>query len=328
VDNLFARRGTGRPHFGFAGHVDVVPPGDSASWTDDPFAGVVRDGRLFGRGACDMKGAIAAFVAAAADFLADNDQVRGSVSLVITGDEEGPAINGTARVLEWLRATDQLPDMMVVGEPTSRTVLGDTIKIGRRGSLTAWITAHGRQGHSAYPAAADNPVHRLMSALLPLLSAPLDPGSAHFPPSSVQVTGFDVGNPVSNVIPGSASAMLNIRFNDHHTSAALIERIRAGLLAAGVKYNLHTECSGESFLTQPGPLVDMLSNAISRTVGITPQLDTGGGTSDARFIARYCPVAELGPLSTSAHQIDEYTNLADLRQLVAVYRAVLENALA
>ncbi|QYU66584.1 succinyl-diaminopimelate desuccinylase [Leptolyngbya sp. 15MV] len=196
VDNLFARRGTGAPHLCYAGHTDVVPPGDVAAWSDDPFSGTVKDGRLYGRGACDMKGGVAAFIAGVTDFLAANPDHKGSISLLITGDEEARSVDGTARVLEWMQANGQIPDMALVGEPTSRRQLGDTIKIGRRGSLTCWITVHGRQGHSAYPAGADNPIHKLLAALAPLLATPLDNGSAHFPPSTFQVTGFDVGNPV------------------------------------------------------------------------------------------------------------------------------------
>jgi succinyl-diaminopimelate desuccinylase len=327
VDNLFARRGQGAPHLCYAGHTDVVPPGDPAAWTDDPFAGVVRDGRLFGRGACDMKGGIAAFLAGLTDFLAANPHHRGSISLLITGDEEARSVDGTAKVLEWMAADGQVPDMALVGEPTSRQVLGDTVKIGRRGSLNAWITVAGKQGHAAYPAAADNPIHRLLAALGPLLAAPLDQGSAHFPPSSLQVTGFDVGNRTSNVIPAEARAMLNIRFNDHHDSAALTERLHAALKAAGARYTLRAECSGESFLTKPGPFVEALSRAIARATGQTPALDTGGGTSDARFIARYCPVAEFGAIGDTAHQVDESTSVEGLRRLAGAYRAILEEML-
>jgi len=327
VDNLFARRGTGAPHFCYAGHTDVVPPGDLGAWTDDPFAGVVRDGMLHGRGACDMKGGIAAFIAGLADYLAARPNHAGSISLLITGDEEARAVDGTAKVLEWMQAEGQIPDMALVGEPTSRRALGDTIKIGRRGSLTARITVHGRQGHSAYPQQADNPIHRLVAALGPLLAAPLDNGSAHFPPSTLQVTGFDVGNRAANVIPATARAMLNIRFNDLQTSAALTERLHAALRAAGCTYEMEAECSGEAFLTRPGPFVDALVRAIARSTGETPALDTGGGTSDARFIARYCPVAEFGAVGASLHQVNEHAPVEELRRLAAAYRAVLEEIL-
>ena len=323
VDNLFARRGTASPHVCYAGHTDVVPPGDVAAWRDDPFAAVVRDGQLFGRGACDMKGGIAAFIAGLSAHLDGNPDHPGSISLLITGDEEARSVDGTAKVLEWMAANGQIPDMALVGEPTSRRVLGDTIKIGRRGSLNAWVTVEGKQGHSAYPAAADNPIHRLVAALAPLLAAPLDNGTAHFPPSTVQVTGFDVGNTTSNVIPATARAMINIRFNDLHTSAQLIERLHAAFRAAGARYTMETACSGESFLTAPGPFVQALSDAIALSTGVTPTLDTGGGTSDARFIARYCPVAEFGAVGETPHQVDERTSVADLHRLAETYRAIL-----
>lgn len=328
VDNLFARRGTGGPHLCYAGHTDVVPPGDPAAWRDDPFSGTVRDGVLYGRGACDMKGGVAAFLAGLADFLAAHPAHQGSISLLITGDEEARSVDGTAKVLEWMEANGQVPDMALVGEPTSRRALGDTVKIGRRGSLNAWVTVDGKQGHSAYPAAADNPIHRLVAALAPLLAAPLDNGSAHFPPSTLQVTGFDVGNRTTNVIPAAASAMLNIRFNDHHTSVGLTKRLHAAFRAAGARYTLRTECSGESFLTEPGPFVDGLRRAIARSTGVEPALDTGGGTSDARFIARYCAVAEFGGIGATAHQVDEHVAVEELHRLAGAYRAILEEFLA
>jgi succinyl-diaminopimelate desuccinylase len=327
VDNLFARRGTAGPHICYAGHTDVVPPGDVAAWTDDPFAGEVRDGVLFGRGACDMKGGIAAFIAGLADYLAARPDHPGSISLLITGDEEARSVDGTARVLEWMQAEGHIPDMALVGEPTSKARLGDTIKIGRRGSLTARITVQGKQGHSAYPSLADNPIHRLIAALGPLLAAPLDHGSEFFPPTTLQVTGFDVGNAASNVIPASARAMLNIRFNDLHDSAGLTQRLHAALQAAGCRYDLDAECSGESFLTRPGPFVDALTRAIAASTGVTPALDTGGGTSDARFIARYCPVAEFGAVGATLHQVDENAPVDELRALAATYRAILHEVL-
>ncbi len=327
VDNLFARRGSGAPHLCYAGHTDVVPPGDLAAWSDDPFAGTIRDGLLFGRGACDMKGGIAAFVAGLADYLAANPNHPGSISLLITGDEEARSVDGTARVLDWMQAQGHVPDMALVGEPTSRQALGDTIKIGRRGSLTARIAVQGRQGHSAYPSKADNPIHRLVAALGPLLAAPLDHGTPFFEPTTLQVTGFDVGNTASNVIPAVARAMLNIRFNDLHTSVSLTDRLHAALRAAGCAYEMQAECSGESFLTRPGPFVEALSRAIARSTGVTPALDTGGGTSDARFIARFCPVAEFGAVGATLHQVNEHAPVAELRALASTYRAVLEDIL-
>ena len=327
VENLFARRGAGSPHFCWAGHTDVVPPGDKG-WTHDPFDPVVRDGALHGRGACDMKGGVAAFLAGLSDFLAARPDHPGSVSLLITGDEEGPAVDGTVRVLEWMAANGHTPDMALVGEPTSRARLGDTIKTGRRGSLNAWITLHGKQGHSAYPQRADNPVHRLVRVLHGLTATPLDDGSEGFEPSTLQITGFDVGNTASNVIPAEARAMLNIRFNDRHSGASLTEMLHAALRAEGARYDLRVSVSGESFRTPPGPFLGRLARAVERATGERPALDTGGGTSDARFIARHCPVAELGGVGATMHQVDERVPVAELRDLAALYRAVLEEVFA
>ncbi len=314
--NLFARRGAGGKHFCFAGHTDVVPPG--AAWSADPFGGEVRDGILFGRGACDMKGAIAAFVAAATDCKA-----FGSISLLITGDEEGPATDGTVRVLEWMGMHDHIPDLCLVGEPTNPQRLGEVIKIGRRGSLNAAITMHGTQGHAAYPDRADNPVHRLIFALSALVAAPLDTGSEWFEPSTLQVTSVDVGNPVTNVIPASATARLNIRFNDLHTGAALAAWLRAKLSLHAERFDLDVAISGEAFLTPPSAQVDRLVAAVAGAAGITPRLDTGGGTSDARFIARYCPVAEFGLVGATMHQANERVPVNELRHLARIYSAVL-----
>ena len=320
IENLFARRGTAGPHLCFAGHTDVVPPGDVSGWTADPFGAEVRDGTLYGRGAVDMKGGIAAWIAAVASLPAD---LPGSLSLLITGDEEGPATDGTVRVLEWMAANGQVPDCCIVGEPTSKAVLGDTIKIGRRGSMNVSIALHGVQGHSAYPQRADNPIHRLVRVLHSLTATPLDQGSEWFEATTLQVTSFDVGNPATNVIPPVARARLNIRFNDLHSSASLTARIRAVLDAEGARYDLDVSCSGESFLTQPGPFVEALQRATRAAAGVEPQLDTGGGTSDARFIARYCPVAELGAVGTTMHKADEATPVEELRALSRLYAAVI-----
>lgn len=321
IENLFARIGTTGPHFCFAGHTDVVPPGD-AGWSDDPFSGVVRDGLLYGRGACDMKGAIAAFAAAAADHLAAGPP-RGSISLLITGDEEGAAQDGTVRVLDWMAAGGHIPDFCLVGEPTNPETLGEVIKIGRRGSLNARIAVHGTQGHSAYPHLADNPVHRLLRALAALIAAPLDAGGEWFEPSSLQITSIDVGNPASNVIPARASARLNIRFNDLHRGAQLADWLRATLAQHAERSEVAVEISGEAFLTEPGPAVQRLRAAIAEAAGRLPRLETGGGTSDARFIARYCPVAEFGLVGITMHRVDECVPVAELRALAAIYRAVL-----
>ena len=319
--NLFARLGTSGPHVCFAGHTDVVPPGQG--WSSEPFAGAVVDGNLVGRGACDMKGAIAAFVAAVADRLAAGP-LRGSVSLLITGDEEGPATDGTVRVLDWMAEEGQVPDFCLVGEPTNPARIGEVVKIGRRGSLNAAIAVYGTQGHAAYPQRADNPVHRLVRALAALLAAPLDAGSEWFEPSTLQVTSIDVGNPATNVIPAQASARLNIRFNDRHTGAALEAWLRAALAQHAERFDLDVQVSGESFLTAPGPQVDSLRQAIRSATGVEPRLDTGGGTSDARFIARFCPVAEFGLVGATMHKADEQAPIEDLRLLARAYRAVLD----
>ena len=318
--NLFARRGEGGFHFCFAGHTDVVPAGDAA-WSADPFGAEIRDGALLGRGACDMKGAIAAFAAACADHAGTSGE--GSLSLLITGDEEGPALDGTRRVLEWMEANGHVPDLCLVGEPTNPDQLGEVVKIGRRGSLNARITVNGVQGHSAYPHRADNAAHRLVAALGDLLAEPLDAGTEWFEPSGLQVTSVDVGNPATNVIPGRAAARLNIRFNDRHTARSLEAWLRAALARHAPRFELDIQCSGEAFLTSPGPLVTRLCQAIAREVGREPRLDTGGGTSDARFIARLCPVAEFGLVGRTMHQADEQVPVSELRQLASIYRGVL-----
>ena len=319
--NLFARLGEGGPHLCFAGHTDVVPPGEG--WSADPFGAELRDGVLIGRGACDMKGAIAAFVAAVAGHVAAG-RPRGSVSLLITGDEEGPATDGTVRVLEWMDAHGHIPDLCLVGEPTNLAELGDVVKIGRRGSLNARLVVHGTQGHAAYPHRADNPVHRLVRLLAALTAAPLDAGSEWFEPSTLQITSVDVGNPAANVVPASANARLNIRFNDLHTGAALREWLRATVAQHAERFELDVTVSGEAFLTRPGEVVDRLCAAIAAACGRRPRLDTGGGTSDARFVARYCAVAEFGLVGATIHQVDERVPVEELRALARVYRAVLD----
>jgi succinyl-diaminopimelate desuccinylase len=331
IENVFARLGSGGPHICFAGHTDVVPVG-AANWRGDPFGGAVRDGVLYGRGACDMKGAIAAFVAGVAQHLEQispkEGPVRGSISLLITGDEEGPAVDGTVKVLAWMRAHDQVPDFCLVGEPTCPVRLGDMVKIGRRGSVNMKLEVHGTQGHVAYPHRADNPVHRLIRVLDALTSAPVDAGTDWFEPSSLQVTSVDVGNGATNVIPASARAMLNIRFNDGHSGASLTEWVRATVSRYADRFDLETSISGESFVTKPGPLVEILRQAIQGATGIDPKLDTGGGTSDARFIARYCPVAEFGLVGATMHQVDECVPVAELRDLARIYRDIVAAFLA
>jgi len=325
IENLFARIGTGGPHICFAGHTDVVPEG-AANWSAGPFAGEVRDGVLYGRGACDMKGAIAAFVAGAADHLRGGAP-KGSISLLITGDEEGPAIDGTVKVLEWMQANGQVPDFCIVGEPTNPAALGDMIKVGRRGSVNMTLTVHGIQGHVAYPHRVDNPVHRLARIAAALTAAPIDAGSAFFEPTSIQLTSIDVGNSATNVVPASARMMLNIRFNERHSGAALAAWVRATAERYAERFDLDVSISGESFLTPVGPEIEALTAAIAEATGRQPKLDTGGGTSDARFIARYCPVAEFGLVGQTMHQVDERVPVDELRELARIYRAVLDKLL-
>ena len=326
IENLYARLGTEAPHICFAGHTDVVPVGAS-NWRSDPFGGEVRNDILYGRGACDMKGAIAAFAAGVAQYL-ETGRRKGSISLLITGDEEGPGIDGTAKVLEWMKANGEIPDFCVVGEPTCQVQLGDMVKIGRRGSVNMKIEVHGKQGHVAYPHRADNPVHRLIRALDALTSAPVDAGTDWFQPSSLQVVTIDVGNPAVNVIPASAKAGVNIRFNDGHTGASLTNWVRATVAQYADRFDLESVTSGESFVTKPGPLVDILRTAILGATGIDPKLDTGGGTSDARFIARYCPVAEFGLVGSTMHQTDECVPVAEMRDLARIYRDIVTAFLA
>jgi len=326
IENIFARLGTAGPHICFAGHTDVVPVG-AVNWRDNPFGGEIRDGVLYGRGACDMKGAIAAFVAGVARHL-ESGPPKGSISFLITGDEEGPAVDGTVKVLEWMKSHDQIPDFCLVGEPTCPVKLGDMVKIGRRGSVNFKIEVHGTQGHVAYPHRADNPVHRLVSALQALTAAPIDAGTDWFEPSTLQLTSIDVGNAATNVIPPSARAALNIRFNDNHSGASLIAWVKATLSRYAERFEVEASISGESFVTKPGPMVDILREAIVVATGIEPKLDTGGGTSDARFIANYCPVAEFGLVGATMHQTDERVPVAELRDLARVYHNVIAAFLA
>ena len=329
VANLYARWGNGRPNLCFAGHTDVVPTGAADQWSFDPFGAALRDGVLCGRGAVDMKGAIAAFIAAAERFIATRGpDFAGSISLLITGDEEGVAVNGTKKVLDWLKSRGEALDACLVGEPTSATELGDMIKIGRRGSMTGRITVTGVQGHVAYPHLADNAAHRLLALLGALTAEPLDAGTEHFQASGLQVTTIDIGNPTTNVIPGTARATFNIRFNDLWTSATLKEWVAARLAAAGGEYQLQWEVSGESFLVPPGQISDCLAGAIGEVTGRTPELSTTGGTSDARFIQAYCPVAEFGLVGQTMHKTDERVEIADIAQLTAIYEAFLDRFFA
>ena len=325
VSNLYARLGSTSPNFCFAGHTDVVPVGDLDSWEDDPFSAEVKDGMLYGRGAADMKSAIACFAEATSRFLENHgSDFGGSISFLITGDEEGPAINGTRKLLEWAKAEGEVLDACLVGEPTNLTELGEMIKIGRRGSLNGTLTVRGVQGHTAYPHLGDNPIHRLVKMLSVLTNEPMDDGTDHFQASTLQISTVDVGNPASNVIPAKAIAVFNIRYNDLHTSAMLESWLRKKLDAVGGEYDLNIYVSGESFLTLPGPLSEIIAGAVQSVTGNAPELSTTGGTSDARFIKDYCPVAEFGPIGQTMHKSNECIAVQDLAALTDIYTAVLE----
>ncbi|WP_158047019.1 succinyl-diaminopimelate desuccinylase [Skermanella pratensis] len=328
VENLYARLGTKGPNLCFAGHTDVVPPGDPAAWAVDPFAGEIVDGKLYGRGASDMKAAVAAFTAAVARRLGSAGTPPGSISLLITGDEEGPAVNGTRKVLDWLADRGEVLDACIVGEPTNPNYLGEMIKVGRRGSITGYLTVHGTQGHVAYPHLADNPLPRLVRMLAALTAEPLDRGNAHFQPSTLAITTIDVGNPADNVIPAKGSASFNIRFNDEHTSDGLKDWIRRTCDAVGGRYDLDFRVSGESFLTPPGRLSDLVADAVERVTGHRPELSTTGGTSDARFIKSHCPVVEFGIVGQTMHKVDEHVAVADVERLTCIYGAVIDGFFA
>lgn len=326
VENLFATIGNGAPHFVFAGHTDVVPPGEAARWSHPPFSGDHAGGLVYGRGAVDMKGGIAAFLAAALDFTRDG-LPKGSLSLLITGDEEGPSINGTVKLLEWAARRGHRFDAAIVGEPTNPSVLGETIKVGRRGSLSGTITVEGRQGHVAYPHLAINPIPQLIRLLRRLTAEPLDHGSEHFDASNLEYVGLDVDNDAWNVIPAEASARFNIRFNDLWTRETLAAWIEARLdEAAGneIVYEIDYQTRwSTSFLTRSDTLIDTLSAAIEAETGRRPELSTSGGTSDARFIKDYCPVVEFGLVGQTMHQVDERVSVDDLVTLTAIYRRFL-----
>lgn len=327
VDNLYARFGSAAPHFCFAGHTDVVPPGDGTEWRHDPFGAAIRDGVLYGRGAVDMKSAIAAFAAAAAGEIAKGT-LHGSISFLITGDEEGDAVCGTKPMLERLAARGERIDHCLVGEPTATARAGDTIKIGRRGSMSVEFTVHGIQGHTAYPQRALNPIPILAAIVTRLAEEPLDSGTAHFEPSTIAFTTFDVGNKASNVSPAKARAACNIRFNDRHTPESLlrgIERTARDIAGnEGCELEIRSKTSGGAFVTQPGAFTDILAGAIERINGERPVFSTTGGTSDARFIKSYCPVAEVGLPGVTMHKIDECVPLAEIERLTGIYAAVLE----
>jgi len=338
VENLYARLGREQPNLMFAGHTDVVPPGDAAKWTHPPFAAEIAGGMMYGRGAVDMKGGIACFVAAVARRIETRGRPPGSITLLITGDEEGPSVNGTDKLLSWAHEKGERWDAAIVGEPTNPETIGDAIKNGRRGSLSGRIVVTGTQGHSAYPQLADNPVHGLVELLDALIAEPLDAGTAQFQPSNCQVTSVDVGNSAVNVIPGEARALFNIRFNDSWDEASIkaevLRRLALGAAAGRIRARgagavpFRVEWVGrvsQVFLTRNERLVEALSGAVEAVAGRRPQLSTGGGTSDARFIKDYCPVVDFGLVGQTMHQVDEHVALADLETLTAIYGRFIDN---
>ncbi len=329
VDNLYARLGDGAPAFCFAGHTDVVPVGDADRWQSDPFSGEIRDGVLHGRGAADMKGAIACFVSAVARFLKGGERDwRGSICMLITGDEEGPAVNGTRKVLQWMADNGESIDVCLVGEPTNPENVGDMIKIGRRGSMVGRLSVEGVQGHTAYPHRANNPIPRLVAMLRVLTETTLDEGTGHFQPSTIAVTSVDVGNPAANVIPARARATFNVRFNDAHTGASLEAWLRDRFDEVGGAYTLEVSVSGEAFLTAPGTFSATVSGAVERVLGVKPELGTSGGTSDARFIKDHAEIAEFGLVGRTMHKVDERVAVSDLAKLTRIYNAVLDDFFA
>ena len=327
VENLFARFGSGAPHLCFAGHTDVVPEGIVESWTHPPFAADIADGFVYGRGATDMKGSVAAFAGASIDFIRSAGKFRGSISFLITGDEEGPAINGTVKVLEWMRENGHVPDHCIVGEPSCVDRLGDTIKIGRRGSLSFTVTVEGRQGHAAYPHKADNPIPKLARFIDRIAAGKLDDGNEHFDPSTLAVTTFDVGNPAGNVIPSRATARFNIRFSPAHSFESLkawvseqVDQVKAEM---GGTWSIVSTEGADAFITEPGAFVGLVQDAVERETGILPKLSTSGGTSDARFVKDYCPVLEFGPTNATIHQTDERIGIEELRATQNVYSRII-----
>ena len=333
VANVFARWGRqgAMKSFGFNGHTDVVPVGDRAAWTQDPFGAAIIDGWLYGRGATDMKSGVAAFVAAAVDFVRDTPP-DGAVIVTITGDEEGEALHGTVALLDWMAAQGERMSHCLVGEPTCPTVMGEMMKIGRRGSLTAFFTAEGVQGHSAYPHRAKNPMSALVRLLARLEALPLDQGTAHFEASTLAITTIDCGNPATNVIPARGTATVNIRFNDAHSGASLTgwlqDHSAAVQAETGVKIALRVSISGESFLTVPGEFSALVAAAVQAETGVVPVASTSGGTSDARFVKDHCPVVEFGLVGKTMHQVDERVEVAQIQQLKAIYSRILRDYFA
>lgn len=328
IRNLYARFGTGTPHFCFCGHTDVVPVGDETRWTYPPFAAQIHDGLLYGRGAADMKSNIAAFAAATALFLSESHDFNGSISFLITGDEEAEAVNGTVKVLAWMKENGEIPDACLIGEPTSPNALGDEIKVGRRGSISGEITVTGKQGHTGYPHLADNPLPRLARMVDALASHKFDDGTEFFEPSALSITTIDVGNPADNVIPGKGRAKFNMRFNDLWSAKKLENEIRAILDKVTPDYEIRFWSNAESFITRPGPLSEITSAAVQAVTGRKPRLSTAGGTSDARFVANYCPEIECGLVGKTCHQVDEHVAVADIEKLAQIYAEILRRYFA
>ncbi len=329
VDNLWAVRGTSGPCLAFAGHTDVVPPGPLASWTSPPFEPQVRDGRLYGRGAADMKGSLAAMVVAAERFVAAHPVCRGRLGFLLTSDEEGPATDGTVKVVEYLASRGELPDWCIVGEPSSNALLGDTLRVGRRGSLNGHLQVHGTQGHVAYPERADNPIHRALTALTELTATRWDEGNAHFPPTSLQISNIHGGTGAENVIPQDLEVRFNFRFSTEHTAASLRAAVEGLLIRHELRYTLVWHLSGEPFLTAGGRLVETTAAVVAERLGVTPERSTGGGTSDGRFIApRGVQLVELGPINATIHKVDECVDVNELDALTDVYALIMERMLA
>ena len=329
VENLFARIGTGAPHLCFAGHTDVVPPGRLEDWPHPPFAAEIADGYLYGRGATDMKGSVAAFAAAAIDHVKSSGKPTGSMSFLITGDEEGPAINGTVKVLQWMKQNGHIPDHCLVGEPSCMEKLGDAIKIGRRGSLSFAVTVEGRQGHAAYPHKADNPIPKIARFIARISEATLDEGNENFDASTLAVTSVDVGNPATNVIPARAAAKFNIRFGTAHSHQSLKDWVAAQIAEtkqeSGGVWAVTAAEGADAFITEPGAFVGLVQDAVEKETGLLPKLSTSGGTSDARFIKDYCPVLEFGPTNATIHMTGERISVDELRATQAIYARIIED---
>ena len=328
VKNFFARLGTGSPHICYAGHTDVVPAGNDEAWTHPPFGAVIDKDIMVGRGTSDMKGANAAFVAAISKFLQENKDFKGSISVLITGDEEADAINGTVRVLEWMKENNHVPDMCLVGESSNMKELGEEIKIGRRGSLSGMLTVQGKQGHVAYPGLADNPLPRLSAMAVALSSYEFDQGTEHFPATNLEISSIDVGNTAGNVIPAEGQLAFNIRFNTEWTNETLDQKLREILDGVDKNYDLKTGGNAHPFVTKTGIWTDTVSTVVQKHTGRMPKLSTSGGTSDARFIADYCPVVEFGLTNETIHQVDECLKISDLEKLVEIYTDIIADSIS